>query len=104
LNILQKRNKKLKKVVETGTWFEPFQTTPFRETLQAFGSSLGGETMAGTYWNSAPSPGSGGYFSGYGTMLPEQHFDTYGAGFSNLPTELGGQIAGKSRFSGAPIE
>jgi len=28
----------------------------------------------------------------------------YGAGFSNLPVELGGQMAGRSRMSGAPIE
>ena len=46
----------------------------------------------------------GGYFAGYGTMLPDSHFQSYGAGFTSLPTELGGQMAGKdSRFSGTPM-
>jgi len=45
-----------------------------------------------------------GYFAGYGTMLPEQNFSMYGAGFSSLPMELGGQIASKdSRLSGTPM-
>ena len=44
------------------------------------------------------------YFGGYGMVLPDMHFkEFYGAGFSNLPKELGGQMAGdRSRFSGTP--
>jgi len=54
------------------------------------------------YWNHAWNK-MGNYFSGYGTTLPEQHFSMYGIGFSNLPTELGGQVQQKgSRFSGTP--
>jgi hypothetical protein len=35
--------------------------------------------------------------------MPEKHFSIYGGGFSGLPQELGGQIAGtQSRFSGTP--
>lgn len=46
----------------------------------------------------------GGYFAGYGTMLPENNFQTYGAGFMSLPMELGGQMPqGKDRFSGTPM-
>jgi len=93
---------KIKKIVETGNWFEPFKITPMRETLVAFGSPIYSMQMA-PYWNQA-SHASGGYFSGYGRVLPEQHFSLYGSGFANLPTELGGQVQGRSRASGAPIE
>ena len=93
---------KIKKIVETGNWFEPFKITPMRETLVAFGSPIYSMNMA-PYWNQA-SHASGGYFSGYGRVLPDQHFSFYGAGFANLPTELGGQVQGRSRASGAPIE
>jgi len=33
-----------------------------------------------------------------------QHFSMYGSGFSNLPPELGGQLSGRARLGGAPIE
>jgi hypothetical protein len=55
------------------------------------------------YWNQTPVMNSS-YFSGYGMMLPEQHFSMYGAGFSTLPVELGGQMSGRSRMSGNPME
>lgn len=44
------------------------------------------------------------YPMAFGNMLPELHHrDVYGAGFSNLPSELGGQMGGdKSRFAGTP--
>ena len=54
----------------------------------------------GPYWNQA-SFNYGNYFAGYGTMLHDQHFQTYGGGFSGLPTELGGQVQAKgSRATG----
>ncbi len=93
---------KIKKIVETGNWFEPFKITPMRETLVAFGSPIYSMQM-GPAWNQA-SHASGGYFSGYGRVLPDQHFNLYGSGFSTLPTELGGQTQGRSRASGAPID
>ena len=55
------------------------------------------------YWNQAAGA-SGGYWAGYGQTLPEQHFSMYGSGFSNLPTELGGQMSGKSRGATRPLE
>ena len=93
--------KQVKKIVEAGDWYQHFQVTPFRQTLQAFGSPVYGMKMT-PYWNQTPIF-SGGYFGGRG-MNPEIHHSTYGAGYSNLPLELGGQMAGKSRVSGAPIE
>jgi hypothetical protein len=54
-------------------------------------------------WNQS-AYSQGGYFSGYGRMLPDQNFNLYGAGFSNLPPELGGQLSGRNRLSGAPME
>jgi hypothetical protein len=59
------------------------------------------------YWNQAAGLQEG-YFSGYGQMLPEGHYKTWGSGFSmaSLPMELGGQMpgAGGSRMSGRPME
>lgn len=102
LEAIQKYNDKVKMIVETGSWFKDFKTTPLRETLAAFGSPVYGMKMA-PYW--AGNVGrSGGYFSGYGTTLPEQHFSMYGSGFSTLPVELGGQLSGRSRLSGTPSE
>ena len=106
LEALKKYNNqldKLKQVVETGgPWFEHFKKTPFTETLKAFNSPIYGMDMSPS-WNSS-SGASGAYFSGYGQMLPEQHFNMYGAGFSTLPRELGGQMSGKSRISGDAID
>lgn len=94
---------KVKQVIETGGWFRNFNNvTPFAETLEAFGSPIYGMKMA-PYWNRTRGSGMG-YFSGYGKTLPDVHFSTYGAGFSSLPSELGGQMAGRSRMSGTPTE
>jgi sugar phosphate isomerase/epimerase len=103
-----KYNKKMdsiKKIVETGNWFGPQafgNQTPFAQTLKSFGSPIYSMKMA-PYWNQANSA-SGGYFSGYGQVLPEQHFSMYGAGFGNMPKELGGQMSGRSRVGGTPMD
>jgi len=98
---------KIKQIAETGNWFGPQafgNATPFGEVLKGMGSSVftGG---AAPYWNQAYGS-MGGYYSGFGNILPDQHFASiYGAGFSNLPTELGGQqMSGRSRMSGTPME
>jgi hypothetical protein len=58
----------------------------------------------GPSWNQAYGRTNAGYFAGYG-MNPDIHHSYFGAGFSNLPAELGGQMPGKaSRFSGAPMD
>jgi len=109
--IMAKINKKtegyqdVKKIIEAGNWWQHFSpggktNSPLVPTLQGFGSPIysGGVPMSQVY--GAP----GGYFSGYGTMLPEQNFSMYGAGFSSLPMELGGQMANRdSRLSGTPM-
>ncbi len=105
LAAIEKANKEkfkdFKKIIETGGWYQHFKTTPLAETFEAFGSSFYGK--GSPYWNSSRGV-TGDYFSGYGATLPEQHFSTYGTGFSNMPTELGGQMSGKSRMSGTPTE
>lgn len=93
--------KEIKRIVETGNWYQHFQTTPLLETFEAFGSPIYGMKMA-PYWNQTAGI-TGGYFAGYG-QNPEVHHSIYGAGFSNLPVELGGQMAGKSRLSGNAME
>jgi len=103
LDAISKYNKKVKKIVETGQWFEPFKITPFKQTMEAFGSPIYSMQMS-PHWNQAPAiSGAGGYFAGLGTN-PDLHHSMYGAGFSNLPMELGGETAGRSRVSGNPLE
>ncbi|MCK9595910.1 TIM barrel protein [Candidatus Pacearchaeota archaeon] len=93
-----------KKIIEAGNWWQHFRTPPFKETLEAFGSPIYGMEMA-PYWNQNIG-GQQGYFGGYGAMLPSVNYETFGAGFSHLPTELGGQRGGGegSRMSGKPME
>jgi sugar phosphate isomerase/epimerase len=102
LDLISKYNKQAKKIVETGPWFQHFKTTPMLETLRAFGSPIYAMEM-GPSWKQAANA-SGGYFVGYGQSLPEQHFNIYGSGFSNLPPELGGQLGGGGRMSGRGME
>ncbi|MFZ1971094.1 MAG: TIM barrel protein [Candidatus Nanoarchaeia archaeon] len=91
-----------RKVIEAGNWWQHFKTSPFQETLEAFGSPIYGMKMA-PYWNQ--SVGVQGYFGGYGQMLPQGNYETMGSGFSSLPVELGGQKqTGRSRMSGTPME
>ncbi len=91
-----------RKVIEAGNWWEHFKTSPFQQTLEAFGSPIYGIKMQ-PYWNQAV--GSEGYFSGYGQMLPQINYETFGSGFSTLPSELGGQRqTGRGRMGGQPME
>jgi len=93
-----------KKIIEAGNWWQHFKTPPLRETLEAFGSPIYGMEMA-PYWNQSPGF-QAGYFSGYGSMLPQVNYETFGAGFSRLPSELGGSRQGAegSRMSGRGME
>lgn len=93
-----------RKILETGGWFEHFKTSPYALSLQAMGSPIYAMDMA-PYWNQTLGLQQG-YSEGFGTMLPSTHYQTFGAGFSQLPTELGGQVAGGqgSRMSGQGME
>lgn len=101
----------VKKVIEAGNWWQHFsQGSKALGPLMPSLAGMGAPIYSGTY-NATANPGwnqiygiPGGYFSGYGTMLPEHHFQMYGAGFSSMPTELGGQIPGRdSRVTGTPM-
>ena len=98
---LHENFRKARKIIETGGWYPDFKSTPFKETLTAFGSPLYSMQMGPT-WNQIAHTSSG-YFAGYG-INPEVHHSIYGAGFSGLPVSLGGQIEGRSRVSGTPME
>jgi sugar phosphate isomerase/epimerase len=99
LEKLQEAGVAPKKIIEAYNWYEHFKTIPFAQTLEAMGSPLYAMKTQ-PYW-SKPI----GYFTGYGTFLPEEHISMYGGGFSTLPTELGGQVPQRgSRFSGTPME
>lgn len=91
-----KHNEKVKKVVEVGDWYQHFQTTPFGHTLETFNSPIYAMKQQ-PYW------GAASYSTGLG-QNPDIHHSMYGAGFSNLPPELGGQMAGRSRVSGTPLD
>jgi len=98
------RGEKVRKIVEAAHWWQFQQTSPMAVTLEALGSPIYGMKMA-PYWNQAQGFHQG-YFGGYGAFLPQINYETFGAGFSNLPTELGGQKqqTGRSRMGGTPME
>lgn len=108
-DMLQELEKKgdmqgVRKIVEAGGWFQHFQTSPFPQSLEAMGSPIYSMQMA-PYWNQAIGLQQG-YSSGYGQILPQINYETFGAGFSQLPAELGGQRGGAQggRMSGRGME
>lgn len=93
-----------KKIVEAAHWWQFQQSNPIGVTLEALGSPIYGMHM-GPYWNQVAGM-QPGYFGGYGMMLPQVNYETFGAGFSQLPQELGGQRPGGQggRMSGRGME
>ena len=101
---LGEKGEKAKKIVEAAHWWQHFKTSPIEQSLEALGSPI--YATGGTpYWNQAIGYQQG-YLGGYGAMLPQISYETFGAGFSQLPMELGGQRAGAagSRMSGRGME
>jgi hypothetical protein len=99
LEVLEANKVKGKRIFEGGNFFQHFQKSPFPYTLQYSGSPI--------YDNHAPYfnqlGGLGNYYMGHGPVNPALHHTLYGAGFTTLPTELGGEMPGQqSRFAGAP--
>jgi len=99
LEQLEKAGKidEMKMIVEAGGINQAFKKLPHQMSLGSFNAGFG-----------SPPGQSGGmmgdYFGGYGTVNPEQHHTMYGAGFTTMPVELGGQMAGgQSRFGGTPM-
>ena len=93
-----------RKIVEAGGFVQHFGTSPYPIALEAMGSPIYSMQMS-PYWNQAIGLQQG-YSSGYGQMLTKINYETFGAGFSQLPTELGGQAQGAEggRISGRPME
>ena len=91
-------------VLEAGAFDVQFKESSFPYALEAFNSPLYSYSMQ-PKWGSAREV-YGSYNYGFGDVLPDLHFSShYGAGFSNLPRELGGQMnQDRSRFSGDQIE
>jgi len=100
---LGEKGYKAKKIIEATQWYQHFKSPPVQETLEALGSPIYSAKMA-PYWNQSYGLEQG-YFGGYGLMLPQGNYQTFGAGFSQLPAELGGQMPGQgSRMSGRGME
>ena len=94
--------KKMRKIVEAGAFVQHFKKSPHPFTLAALGSPLYGMKNA-PYWNQVENV-QGNYFGGYGTLNPSIHHSYFGAGFTTMPVELGGQMpGGSSRFGGTPM-
>ncbi|MBT6690598.1 sugar phosphate isomerase/epimerase [archaeon] len=92
----------MRKIVEAPSMIQHFKVAPHSMTLAAFGSGIYG-MKNGPTWDQAFNL-QGNYFGGYGNLNPQTHHTYFGAGFTTMPVELGGQMAGgQSRFGGAPM-
>jgi hypothetical protein len=104
LEKLEKAGFEGRKIVEAGGFVQHFGTSPYIPSLEAMGSPIYSEGV-GPYWNQSIGLQQN-YSSGYGQMLPQINYETFGAGFSQLPMDLGGQRQGAQggRVSGTPME
>ena len=93
-----------KKIIEAGTWMNANNSTsPFALSAEGMGAPIY-STRASPYWSQAVGMQQN-YAGGFGDILPQINYQTFGAGFSMLPRELGGQIGGGgSRMSGNKME
>ncbi len=92
----------MRKITEAGAFVQHFKTSPHAMTMAAFGSPIYG-MKSSPYWNQVMDM-QGSYFGGYGTINPSQHHSIYGAGFTTMPVDLGGDMqGGQSRFGGTPM-
>ena len=95
-------DKDRRNIIEAGAYPQHFKQSPMPQSLEYLESPVYAYD-AGPSWADARDLYAS-YLVGYGDILPEKHFDTFfGAGFSRLPKELGGQgQSNKSQFSGTP--
>jgi len=92
----------MRKIVEAGAFVQHFKKSPHPWSMSALGSPIYGMKNA-PYWNQVMDV-QGSYFGGYGTVNPNIHHSYFGAGFTTMPVELGGQMpGGTSRFGGTPM-
>ena len=105
IDAIKKAGFKGKEIIEAGNWWQHFADkgggNPFKPSIEGMDSPIYAMTY-GPGW--ANTGRYGAYFSGHGPVNPAlHHTQLYGAGFQNLPLELGGEIAGdRGRFSGNP--
>ncbi len=93
---------KMRKITEAGAFVQHFKQSPHPLTMAAFGSPIYGMKQ-GAYWNQAMGM-QGAYSGGYGNLNPQTHHQYFGAGFTTMPVELGGNMpGGESRFGGTPM-
>ncbi|MDD5649564.1 MAG: TIM barrel protein [Candidatus Nanoarchaeia archaeon] len=88
----------VRQIVEAGNFVQNFKESPYPYTLEALGSPI--YSMGGApYWNEVQQRSAGmDYSMGFGEMLPDYHFKQfYGGGWSAVPRELGGEMAGTSQ-------
>jgi hypothetical protein len=92
------------KIIEAPNFAQQFQTSPFPYALEGLGANIFA-TGQEPYWNQRLGLYQG-YTGGFGMMLPQTNYAMFGAGFAQLPTELGGSVAGGKggRMSGKPME
>jgi len=92
----------MRKITEAGAFVQHFKQSPHPLTMAAFGSPIYSMT-AGPTWSNAMGV-QGAYSGGYGTLNPQTHHSYFGAGFTTMPVELGGNMpGGQSRFGGTPM-
>ncbi|HOF44031.1 MAG TPA: sugar phosphate isomerase/epimerase [Candidatus Pacearchaeota archaeon] len=92
-----------KKIIEAGDWWTGMKTSPVKEALEGLGSPMY-MTGPGPYWNQSIGLQQN-YLSGYGMMLPSNNYQIFGAGFSQLPQDLGGDMKSSGgRFSQRGME
>ena len=88
MNRLGEKGFEAKKIIEAGDWWNHFKTNPVKESFEGMGSAIYSDGV-GPYWNQTTGFQQN-YSSGYGMFLPSINYETFGAGFSRLPSELGG--------------
>ncbi len=99
------RLEEMRAIVEAGGFVQHFGVSPYPASLEALGSPIYAMDMQ-PYWNQMQGFYQG-YFTGYeGRWLPQINYETFGAGFTQLPRELGGQtnVTPGGRMSGRPME
>ncbi|MBU2522934.1 MAG: hypothetical protein KKE23_01435, partial [Nanoarchaeota archaeon] len=105
MNIMKENEFAGPMISEAVAFAQQFKMSPHVFELEALGAPLNYPGFGGPSMSESRSL-YGSSFTGYGNFLPEQHFAMYGGGFSGLPLELGGRVAGgkSSQFSGTPME
>ncbi len=90
--------KNARKIVESGAYAGQFKDNPIPYTLENMDSPVYSHDASPNWSQLRDIYGS--YMYGFGDILPDRYFREFGAGFSRLPKEVGGQMeGGRSRFA-----